>query len=505
MDSRERHLSTLGLGLDASVEDVKRAYRELTKRWHPDRFANEPSRHAEATEELRRIVEAYRALTRRPRASTPGHAVIVPPRPHVPGTRVRRRAEETRAAFVRPSAAPPPRKRVPAPAPSPRRLLAARLTARAGVLFALALGLLVLLRLPRPAGLGALSVLLALAGGALGAWLVADHGGVRRLLGVGRADGALTAALALLLFGGLAVLGRVAPFAFVAAEQAYPVYSWGGVGGGAVDGEEPEADERGGPPARQDGERGGSAGGGPARASATAPVAGGTKPVVAGTKAAARTAPPVARTAPVVVRTAPAVAGPAVSRPAPVDPRPGGGQSAPPAPVAVRADAAGRPAAPAAPAGAEPALAARPEPAVAAAPAAAVPTSVLADPAARVAERAAPAPPAPARVAKAGAAPVSAAPTRGPVLLNSRDVGLALDAAYPAALRQAGIGGTVLVRALVEADGSVRQVVVRHSSGRPELDEAARKVARAMWFAPALQGQQATRVWIQFPVAFAAK
>ncbi|MBX6364676.1 MAG: energy transducer TonB [Gemmatimonadetes bacterium] len=94
------------------------------------------------------------------------------------------------------------------------------------------------------------------------------------------------------------------------------------------------------------------------------------------------------------------------------------------------------------------------------------------------------------------------APTRGPILLNARDVGIALDAAYPAALRAAGIGGIVVVRALVDTDGAVGKVEVRRSSGHPELDEAARSVARAMWFSPALRGGQPTRVWIQFPVAF---
>ncbi|MBX6364039.1 MAG: J domain-containing protein, partial [Gemmatimonadetes bacterium] len=237
MDPRERHLSTLGLGPDASLEDIKRAYRELTKRWHPDRFAGEPALQAEATEELRRIVEAYRALTRPPAAEAPGPAVIVPSPAREPAPRARRHTRDA-AASARTTASPPRRDAgAPARTPSPRRLLAARLTARAGILFPLALGLLILLRWPRPAGLGVLSGLLALGGLALGAWLLADRGGVRRLLGVGPVDGAATAALALVLFAGLAVLGRVAPYAFVAAEEAYPVYTWEGVGGGAPDAE----------------------------------------------------------------------------------------------------------------------------------------------------------------------------------------------------------------------------------------------------------------------------
>jgi ferric-dicitrate binding protein FerR (iron transport regulator) len=46
----------------ASDEDVKAAYRDLTKVWHPDRFANDPSIRQRAEEKLKAINEAYETI-----------------------------------------------------------------------------------------------------------------------------------------------------------------------------------------------------------------------------------------------------------------------------------------------------------------------------------------------------------------------------------------------------------------------------------------------------------
>jgi len=62
MDAIERALVILGLGPDATSEDVKQAYRDLAKVWHPDRFQNDPRVRNKAEEKLKEINEAYQLL-----------------------------------------------------------------------------------------------------------------------------------------------------------------------------------------------------------------------------------------------------------------------------------------------------------------------------------------------------------------------------------------------------------------------------------------------------------
>ncbi len=56
------HLSVLGLDVGASREDVKTAYRDLSKVWHPDRFAHDESLQIKAQEQLKRINAAFERL-----------------------------------------------------------------------------------------------------------------------------------------------------------------------------------------------------------------------------------------------------------------------------------------------------------------------------------------------------------------------------------------------------------------------------------------------------------
>ena len=56
------HLKTLGLELGASREDVKKAYRDLSKVWHPDRFTEDPALQQKAGEQLKAINDAYQHL-----------------------------------------------------------------------------------------------------------------------------------------------------------------------------------------------------------------------------------------------------------------------------------------------------------------------------------------------------------------------------------------------------------------------------------------------------------
>lgn len=56
------HLRTLGLEPGASLEDVKKAFRDLSKVWHPDRFGEDPALQKKAEDQLKAINDAYRQL-----------------------------------------------------------------------------------------------------------------------------------------------------------------------------------------------------------------------------------------------------------------------------------------------------------------------------------------------------------------------------------------------------------------------------------------------------------
>jgi hypothetical protein len=61
-DERERCLELLGMKPGASVQEIKAAYRDLAKVWHPDRFAHDPRLQQKAQDKLKEINEAYEAL-----------------------------------------------------------------------------------------------------------------------------------------------------------------------------------------------------------------------------------------------------------------------------------------------------------------------------------------------------------------------------------------------------------------------------------------------------------
>ena len=62
MDSLDRAYATLGLRRGCSRAELKRTYRDLVRRWHPDRHAGDPAGQAEATMKLRAINDAFRAV-----------------------------------------------------------------------------------------------------------------------------------------------------------------------------------------------------------------------------------------------------------------------------------------------------------------------------------------------------------------------------------------------------------------------------------------------------------
>lgn len=61
---RKRWYRTLELEPGADLRTVRKAYRKLLLKYHPDRFANEPEKLAVATEVTRKLTEAYNGLQR---------------------------------------------------------------------------------------------------------------------------------------------------------------------------------------------------------------------------------------------------------------------------------------------------------------------------------------------------------------------------------------------------------------------------------------------------------
>lgn len=63
-----------------------------------------------------------------------------------------------------------------------------------------------------------------------------------------------------------------------------------------------------------------------------------------------------------------------------------------------------------------------------------------------------------------------------PDLTSEREVQRALEREYPTILRNAGIGGTVIVHFFIDEEGFVQRTLVAQSSGHTPLDEAALRV-----------------------------
>jgi curved DNA-binding protein CbpA len=66
IDELRRAYHLLGVSSSASEGSIKRAYRRLTKRWHPDRYASGTPAHAEATQMMKLINQAYSRIANAP-------------------------------------------------------------------------------------------------------------------------------------------------------------------------------------------------------------------------------------------------------------------------------------------------------------------------------------------------------------------------------------------------------------------------------------------------------
>ena len=110
------------------------------------------------------------------------------------------------------------------------------------------------------------------------------------------------------------------------------------------------------------------------------------------------------------------------------------------------------------------------------------------------------------RVTSAPMAPPTRVTTRSEsplVVMAQADRRQCPPAPHPAALRERGIEGAVVLRVKVDIQGRPADVQLLAGSGWRLFDEAALQQVRACRFIPATQGGQAIDSWVEFPVRFA--
>lgn len=74
--------------------------------------------------------------------------------------------------------------------------------------------------------------------------------------------------------------------------------------------------------------------------------------------------------------------------------------------------------------------------------------------------------------------------------------------AYPPLSRRMGEEGKVILRVLVNPQGTADSVDIKTSSGSTRLDEAAQKTVRNWKFIPAKRGDAAVQSWVLVPIIF---
>jgi TonB family protein len=92
-----------------------------------------------------------------------------------------------------------------------------------------------------------------------------------------------------------------------------------------------------------------------------------------------------------------------------------------------------------------------------------------------------------------------------PELLNRLDAVRSMERRYPPLLRDAGVGGRVIVWVLIDENGVPIKSQVQQSSGQPALDAAAMEVTQTMRFRPAQNRDKRVKVWVQIPVDFSTR
>ncbi|MEC5217028.1 protein TonB [Actimicrobium sp. GrIS 1.19] len=109
------------------------------------------------------------------------------------------------------------------------------------------------------------------------------------------------------------------------------------------------------------------------------------------------------------------------------------------------------------------------------------------------------APPAPEPVAPV---PAPQPPVKTAVSLSASYAAANRKPVYPAMSRRYEEQGTVVLRVLVNPDGSAGAVQIKTSSGYPLLDAAARDAVQSWRFQPATMDGKAVAEWYQIPIPF---
>lgn len=107
-------------------------------------------------------------------------------------------------------------------------------------------------------------------------------------------------------------------------------------------------------------------------------------------------------------------------------------------------------------------------------------------------------------VEQIAAAPTFTPFTLAPELTNRDEITRLLVRQYPPLLRDAGIGGKVLVWVFINDKGEVQKTQVKAGSGYDALDQAALAVANSMKFRAAMNRDKHVPVWVEIPVVFTA-
>jgi len=89
-----------------------------------------------------------------------------------------------------------------------------------------------------------------------------------------------------------------------------------------------------------------------------------------------------------------------------------------------------------------------------------------------------------------------------PRLLNGPEMIRLMDRLYPKVLKEAGIGGDVLMWVWVDQWGKPGNAQINRSSGRTQLDEVALAIAAQMQFEPAMLLDKPVGVWVAQPISF---
>jgi protein TonB len=116
-------------------------------------------------------------------------------------------------------------------------------------------------------------------------------------------------------------------------------------------------------------------------------------------------------------------------------------------------------------------------------------------------------PPANAVPSASSAAPAQAPETQQPLILPNLHADYLHNPVppYPQRARERGEQGKVLVRALINVDGTVAELAMKRSSGFPDLDRSALETVKKWRFVPARRGTVAVSAWVVVPIFFSLK